>query len=159
MAYPPELAKIVAFFESLTEQEKRENLIAYADQAKRHEPRPGEKFDFEDTRKDAECTDRVGVFLRVDREGRGTFRIALGPQVQTLTRAMATILCKGLNGSPLEEIAGLPGDFVEKIVGSHLVRIRSRTVFYVVKRMKDACELFLKTNEAHRRPAGTSPSE
>ena len=55
MTYPPELAKIVAFFESLSEEEKRENLIAYADQAKRHGPRKGETFDFEDTRKDAEC--------------------------------------------------------------------------------------------------------
>ncbi|MEO7317541.1 MAG: SufE family protein [Chthoniobacteraceae bacterium] len=145
MRYPPELAKIVAFFESLTEEERRENLIAYAEQAKRHEPRTGEKFDFEDTRKDAECTDSVGVFLRVDRAGRGTFRIALGPQVQTLTRAMATILCKGLNGSRLEEIAGLPADFVERIVGSHLIRIRSQTVFHVLKRMKGACEDFLKT--------------
>ena len=145
MHYPPELAKIVHFFESLTEEEKRENLIAYADQAKRHAPRRGETFDFEDTRKDAECTDTVGVFLRVDRGGRAAFRIALGPQVQTLTRAMATILCKGLNGSRLEEIAGLPRDFVEKIVGGHLMRIRSQTVFYVLKRMKSACELFEKT--------------
>ena len=145
MRYPPELAKIVAFFESLTEEEKRENLIAYADQARRHEPRKGETFDFEDTRKDAECTDSVGVYLRVDRAGRGSFRIALGPQVQTLTRAMATILCKGLKGLRLEEIAGLPSDFVEKIVGSHLIRIRSQTVFYVLKRMQSACEHFLKT--------------
>ena len=146
MTYPPELAKIVAFFESLSEEEKRENLIAYADQAKRHEPRKGETFDFEDTRKDAECTDTVGIFLRVDREGCGKFRIALGPKVQTLTRAMATILCKGLNGSRLEEIAGLPDDFVKKIVGSHLIRIRSQTVFYVLKRMKNACAHILKTS-------------
>ena len=148
MQYPPELAKIVTFFESLTEEEKRENLIAYADQAKRHEPRVGETFDFEDTRKDAECTDTVGIFLRVDREGRGTFRIALGPQVQTLTRAMATILCKGLAGARLEEIAGLPTHFVGKIVGSHLIRIRSQTVFYVLKRMKTACDHFSKTTQA-----------
>ena len=145
MAYPPELAKIVAFFESLSEEEKRENLIAYAEQAKRHEPREEERFDFEDTRKDAECSDRVGVFLRVDRDGRVKFRIALGPQVQTLTRAMATILCKGLGGARVEEITALPDDFVQKIVGSHLVRIRSQTVFYVLKRVRGACDLFLKT--------------
>jgi cysteine desulfuration protein SufE len=145
MQYPPELEKIVTFFESLSEEEKRENLIAYAEQAKRHEPRRGETFEFEDVRKDAECTDTVGVFLRVDREGRASFRITLGPQVQTLTRAMATILCRGLSGSQLEEIADLPTDFVGKIVGSHLVRIRSRTVFYVLKRMRNACELFLKS--------------
>ena len=151
MTYPPELAKIVTFFESLSEEEKRENLIAYADQAKRHAPRKGETFAYEDMRKDAECSDRVGVFLRVDRAGCGTFRIALGPQVQTLTRAMATILCKGLNRARLEEIAGLPDDFVKKIVGSHLVRIRSQTVFYVLKRMKKAGAQFSETSPAKER--------
>ncbi len=144
MQSPAELQKIVTFFESLTEQEKRENLIACAEQAKRHEPRRGEAFDFEDVRKDAECTDTVGIFLRLDPEGRASFRMTLGPQVQTLTRAMATILCRGLNGARPEEIANLPPDFVGKIVGSHLVRIRSQTVFYVLKRVKNACELLLK---------------
>ena len=88
MPYPPALGKIVAFFESLTEGERRENLIAYAEQAKRHSPRRGEEFDFEDVRKDAEYTDTVGIFLRVDRGGRAAFRITLGSEVQTLTRAM-----------------------------------------------------------------------
>ena len=148
MPYPPALSKIVTFFESLTEEEKRENLIAYAEQAKRHAPRRGETFDFEDVRKDAECTDTVGVFLRVDREGRATLCITLGPQVQTLTRAMAAILCKGLRGSRLEDIVELPTDFVEKIVGSHLLRIRSQTVFYLLKRTKSACEILLKKPRA-----------
>ena len=148
MGYPPALSKIVAFFESLNEAEKRENLIALAEQAKRHAPRRDEVFDFEEVRKDAECADTVGVFLRVDREGRATFRVTLGPEVQTLTRAMATILCKGLNGSRLEEIAALPTDFVEKIVGRVLIRIRSQTVFYVLTRMKRGCRKFLKKQRA-----------
>ena len=149
MPYPPALAKIVTFFESLTEAEKRENLIAYAEQAERHAPRRDESFDLQDVRKDAECTDTVGIFLRVDRGGRASFRITLGPHVQTLTRAMGTILCKGLKGSRLEEIVDLPEDFVERIVGSHLVRIRSQTVYYVLTRMKSACESFLKKRCVH----------
>ena len=153
MPYPPALGKIVTFFESLTEGERRENLIAYAEQAKRHAPRRGEEFDFEDVRKDAECTDIVGIFLRVDRGGRAAFRITLGPEVQTLTRAMGAILCKGLSGSRLEEIVELPADFVEKIVGSHLLRIRSQTVYYVLKRMKTSCETFLKKPRAIRQRA------
>ena len=144
MQYPAELQKIVTFFESLSEEERRENLIAYAEQAKRHEPRREEEFDFEDVRKDAECTDTVGVFLRLDREGRGTFRMTLGPEVQTLTRAMATILCRGLTGARPAEIVNLPAEFVGKIVGVQLVRIRSQTVFYVLKRVKNACELVLE---------------
>ena len=58
---------------------------------------------------------------------------------------------KLLEKLPLEKVTVyfnltfLSNDFVKKIVGSHLVRIRSQTVFYVLKRMKNACEHFLKT--------------
>src|SRR5882757_6276166 len=95
--YPPKLAAIISLFESLPDEEKRENLIAYSEQAKKHEPRPGETFTLEDVRKDEECTDTVGVFLRLDEDQRAHFRVTLGPQVQTLTKAMTSILCKGLD--------------------------------------------------------------
>src|SRR6266481_5034156 len=125
---PPKLESIISLCESLPEEEKRENLIAYSEQAKKHEPKPGESFDLEDVRKDEECTDTVGVFLRLDERKHAHFRITLGPQVQTLTKAMTSILCKGLDGLPLAQILELPADFVPKIVGGHLVRIRSQTV-------------------------------
>jgi cysteine desulfuration protein SufE len=141
--YPAHLKKIVGLMESLSEEEKRENLIAYADQAKKHEPRPDESFDLEDVRKDEECTDTVGVFMKVDPEQRTHFRIALGPQVQTLTKAMTSILCKGLEGCTLKEILDVPADFVPKIVGGQLVRIRSQTVYYILTRIKSACTAYL----------------
>ena len=141
--YPPQLTAIISLFESLPEEEKRENLIAYSEQAKKHEPKPEETFDLEDVRKDEECTDTVGVFLRVDGERRARFRVTLGPQVQTLTKAMTSILCKGLEGSTLDEIMDLPADFVPKIVGGQLVRIRSQTVYYILTRMKSVCKVFL----------------
>jgi len=143
MSYPPKLTAIIALFESLPEEEKRENLIAYSEQAKKHEPKPGETFDLEDVRKDEECTDTVGVFLRVDAEKGAHFRITLGPQVQTLTKAMTSILCKGLDGTTLDEIMALPADFVPKIVGGQLVRIRSQTVYYILTRMKSVAKVFL----------------
>src|SRR5580698_7929890 len=90
--YPKGLQKIVKLFESLPEQEKRDALISYADQARKWEPKEGETFNLEDIRKDEECTDTVGVFLKVDNEERATFRVTLGPQVQTQTRAMTSIL-------------------------------------------------------------------
>jgi cysteine desulfuration protein SufE len=141
--YPAKLASIIGLFESLGDEEKRENLIAYADESKRCAPREGETFDLEDVRKDEECTDTVGVFMKVDPESRTHFRIALGPQVQTLTKAMTSILCKGLENSTLDEILELPADFVPKIVGGELVRIRSQTVYYILTRMKSACRAFL----------------
>lgn len=141
--YPAKLQAIIELFEMLEDEEKRENLIAYADEARHCVPREDETFDLEDVRKDEECTDTVGVFMKVDAEQRVRFRIALGPQVQTLTKAMTAILCKGLEGSTLGEILEIPADFVPKIVGGQLVRIRSQTVYYILTRMKSACRAFL----------------
>jgi SufE protein probably involved in Fe-S center assembly len=148
-SYPPNLAEIVEFFDVLSEDEKRENLIAYADSAAGCAPKAGETFDLEDTRKDEECTDTVGVFLRVEPGTRAThFRITLGPHVQTLTRAMTSILCKGLDGATPEAVLDVPQDFVPKIVGGQLVRLRSQTVYYILTRMKSAAKVWLNRERA-----------
>src|ERR1700726_866066 len=146
--YPKGLQTIVSFFESLPDQEKRDALISYADQARRWEPKEGETFDLEDVRKDEECTDTVGVFLKVGTEGGATFRVTLGPQVQTLTRAMTSILCRGLANSTVKEILEVPSDFVPKIVGGELIRARSQTVYYVLTRMKGVCKVYLDRQRA-----------
>ncbi len=121
--------------------ERREMLINFADGAVRQAPQEGEVFDLEDVRKDEDCTDTVGIFLRVQ-DGGCHFRITLGPQVQTLTRAMTTILCQGLNGSAPDEVMDVPADFVPRIVGAELVRLRSQTVYYVLGRMKAAVKVW-----------------
>jgi cysteine desulfuration protein SufE len=141
--YPPKLIKIIELFEMLPEYERRETLVSYADAAKKQEPRDGEKFDLEDVRKDEECADKVGVYLQVDDEGKAHFRMTLGPEVQTLTRAMAAIVCKGLDGATPQEILDLPSDFVTRIVGAELVRIRSQTTYYVLTRIKSICKVYL----------------
>ncbi len=146
--YPPKLDAIISLFEALPEEEKRENLIAYSEQSARHGPKEGETFDLEDVRKDEECTDTVGVFLRLDDEKRAHFRVTLGPQVQTLTKAMTSILCKGLDGCTLPEILELPADFVPRIVGGQLVRIRSQTVYYILTRIKAVCRVFANRQRA-----------
>ena len=127
----------------LPEVERRETLVSYADSAKKQEPRDGEKFDLEDVRKDEECADTVGVYLQIDDEGKAHFRMALGPEVQTLTRAMASILCKGLDGATPQEVLDLPSDFVTRIVGAELVRVRSQTTYYILTRMKGICKVYL----------------
>ncbi len=147
-AYPPNLAEIVDLFNALPDEEKRENLVAYAEGATRHAPRTGETFALEDIRKDEECTDTVGVFLAVDAERRAHFRVSLGPHVQTLTRAMTAILCQGLDGALPEEIMAVPQDFVPRIVGGQLVRLRSQTVYYILTRMKSVCKVWLNRERA-----------
>ena len=141
--YPIKLDKIVNLFELLPEDERRETLVSYADNAKRQEPRERENFDLVDIRKDEECTDTVGVYLCVDDEGKAHIRMTLGPEVQTLTRAMTAILCKGLDGSTPQEILELPSDFVTRIVGTELVRVRSQPVYYVLTRIKSICKVYL----------------
>jgi cysteine desulfuration protein SufE len=144
MPYPVKLEAIISLFEGLSDAEKRETLIAYADQARAQEPREGEEFDLEDVRKDEECTDTVAVFLKVGPEGGAHFRITLGPRVQTLTKAMSAILCKGLDGITPEEVLGIPADFVPKIVGAELVRLRSQTVYYLLTRMKGVAKAWTR---------------
>ncbi len=142
--YPPKLEEIIQLFEALSDAEKREGLISYADSAKNQAPRDGETFDLEDVRKDEECTDTVGVFLKVHPETRGAhFRVTLGPHVQTLTKAMTSILCKGLEGLTPQEILDVPADFVPRIVGADLVRQRSQTVYYILTRMKSVSKVWL----------------
>lgn len=152
VSYPTKLQEIVDLFEHLPEDEKRENLIAYAENAGRHLPQPGETYALEDERKDAECTDTVGVFVILDDDRRAHFRVRLGPHVQTLTRAMTAILCRGLDGCQPEEVLDVPQDFVPKIVGGNLVRIRSQTVYYVLSRIKGACRVLV---DRERRSAAT----
>jgi len=143
MAYPPALHELIHLFEHLPEAERRENLIDLAAAAATHAPLPGEIFDLEDVRHDAECTDTVGVHVRLENHGCVHFAISLGPKVQTLTRALTAILCRGLNGCTLAEVLEVPQDFVPRIIGAELVRLRSQTVYYVLDRMKEAARRLL----------------
>lgn len=134
--YPPRLQAIADLFAGLTESARRELLIHYAAGVSRFAPQPGERFDIEDVRHDAECTDKVGIHLRMA-DG-CHFRVTLGPEVQTLTRALAGILCEGLDGLPPRDVQALPESYVDAVVGTELIRLRSRTVYYILRRMKEA---------------------
>ena len=135
---PAALQEIIDFFEPLPEAERRENLIHYAESSAAQARKPGLIYDLEEVRKDQECSDTVGVFVYLDGEGCVHFAIELGPKIQTLTRAMTTILCRGLNGSLPLEILEMTADFVPRIVGADLVRLRSQTIYYILGRMQTA---------------------
>ncbi len=149
-SYPSGLRRIIDLFQDLPEEERRETLISYAEQASKWAPKEGDRFDLEDVRKDEECTDTVGVFLRVETGSRAVFRISLGPHVQTLTRAMTSILCRGLEHATIYEVLDVPSDFVPKIIGTELVRARSHTVYYVLSRMKGIATAFQRRERAAR---------
>lgn len=157
--YPGSLDSIVELFGSLPDEEKRSLLVTYAENSANCAPREGETFDLEDVRKDEECTDTVGIFLRVDDAGGAHFRVSLGPHVQTLTRAMTSILCRGFDGADPRVILDCPSDFVPKIIGAELVRQRSQTVYYVLTRMKGAVKVWLNRRRAAEAdlPPGEDP--
>lgn len=141
--YPAPLTELIDLFSVLPETDRRETLINLAESAPLHAPQEGETFVLEDVRKDEECTDTVGIHLKLDGDGGVNFRVTLGPEVQTLTRAMTSILCQGLAGSQPGTIMEVPADFVPKIVGAELVRLRSQTVYYVLTRMKSAVKVLM----------------
>ena len=145
MRCPEKLQEIISVFESLCEEERRENLVNYALGADKWQPTENEAFDIEDVRKDEQCIDTVGIHLRI-KEKKAQFRVTLGPNVQTLTRAMTTILCDGLDNCEIDEILQLPADFIEKIVGTPLITTRSKTIYYMFHRMKEALADYLKVN-------------
>jgi cysteine desulfuration protein SufE len=64
--------------------------------------------------------------------------------VQTLTRALTTILCRGLDGCTAQQVIDVPANFVPRIIGADLVRLRSQTVYYVLGRMKQATVALLE---------------
>lgn len=145
--FPPRLQALVDLFSGLSEHERRELLIHYAAGSGRHAPQPGEVFDIEEVRKDAECTDTVGIHVRVSEGGRCHFRVTLGPEVQTLTRALSSVLCEGLDGAPAAEVLAVPESLVAEIAGAELVRLRSRTAYYVFRRLKEAVRNRLKCED------------
>jgi cysteine desulfuration protein SufE len=73
---------------------------------------------------------------------------------------MTSILCKGLDGATPQEILDLPQDFVTRIVGAELVRVRSQTTYYVLSRIKGICKVYLDRQRAleaeGRLPVGLS---
>ena len=134
---PQNLVKIINFFESLPDDEKRENLLSYANRSKAWEPNPDLIYDLKDIRKDEECTDTVGIYLKMN-QGKVFFNISMGPKVQTLTRALASILCEALKGATIEQVLAVKDECISQIVGQKLVQLRSQTVYYLIQRMRSA---------------------
>jgi cysteine desulfuration protein SufE len=58
--------------------------------------------------------------------------------VQTLTRALVSILCRGLNGAAISQVAELPDEFVPLVVGTELMRLRGRSIYHVMGRLRQA---------------------
>jgi len=86
--------------------------------------------------------------LRVNPATRSAhFAINLGPHVQTLTRAMTAILCKGLDDATPEAVLDVPQISSENR-RRPTRRVRSQTVYYILTRMKSVCKVWLNRERA-----------
>ncbi len=108
MPLPPKLQEIVEDFASMSREEKLETLIGYAETMP---PLPQRfKEDREKMEAVPECMTPVCLFAEKEQDGGIVFHLDIPPQSPTV-RGLASILTSGLNGSSLEEILSVPGDF------------------------------------------------
>jgi cysteine desulfuration protein SufE len=108
MPLPSKLQEIVDDFASMSREEKLETLIAYAESMP---PLPQRFRDERDKMEEVpECMTPVCLFTEKDANDRISFYLDIPPQSPTV-RGLASILTNGLNGSTLEEIISVPGDF------------------------------------------------
>ncbi len=148
---PPTLAEIVTFFDGLTEVQRRDALLSYAAEAPRHAPCEEETYVAVDDREHPGCVDTVILCMAVTPTGGIRLRAGLGPEVQTLTRALVAILCRGLEGCPLQAVANLPDDFIPAIVGEQLMRSRARSVYHVLRRLRESASGLLEPSKSSSR--------
>ena len=141
---PEKLTELIHFFESLQENERRENLMLFANNAEKWVPEEQVNYCIKDIRKDEHCTDEVGIFV-LSVKNEISFRVSLGEKVQTLTRAISSILCEVSEKQDKNTIRAINRNDISRIVGHELVRLRSQTVYYILDRMQEALEK-LSTN-------------
>ena len=84
-SFPQALQQIIDFYEGLPDDEKREALINEAALAEQYAPEDGDDFDMEDVRKDSECSDTVGIFVKATGSDTVLFKISLGSQPEEFT--------------------------------------------------------------------------
>ena len=66
--------------------------------------------------------------------------MSLGEKVQTLTRAISSILCEVSEKQDKNIIRAINRNDISRIVGHELVRLRSQTVYYILDRTQEALE-------------------
>ena len=134
---PNKFTELIHFFESLPENERRENLMLFAKKADKWVPDGEINYCIQDVRKDEHCTDEVGIFVNSTNDTI-SFRVSLGPKVQTLTRAIASILCEISEDGKIDHFQAIKKNDISRIIGQQLVRLRSQTVYYILERMQEA---------------------
>jgi cysteine desulfuration protein SufE len=131
------LERTAQHFESLEKDGRIQALIALADGLLKLAPEDGERWDVKDIRKDLECQDVVGLFVRRDGE-RVHLAAEVGQEVTTLTRALTALFVENLNGEQSADILAVDPNLIPRVVGESLMRQRSNSAYYTLRRLKEA---------------------
>jgi cysteine desulfuration protein SufE len=131
------LERTAQHFEGLEKEGRIQGLIALADGLPKLAPLNGEAWDVEDIRKDLECQDTVGLYVRRDGT-RVKLAAEVGEEVTTLTRALTALFVENLDGESSDHILGVDPNIVPRIVGDALMRQRSNAAYYTLRRLKEA---------------------
>jgi sulfur transfer protein SufE len=143
------LEKIVTTFEDLPKETRIRELIGLADGLANLEPNETDPWDIKDVRQDHECLDAVGIFAK--REGPNVKLAAtVGRDATTLTRALTALLVENLNGETLENILKVPNSVINRVVGEALLRQRSNTAYYSLRRIQDVARALEHQTLEHR---------
>jgi sulfur transfer protein SufE len=131
------LENTVQQFEVLPKEGRIQGLIALSNGLGKLAPKAGEPWEVRDIRQDTECQDVVGLFAR--RDG-NQVRLAaeVGQEVTTLTRALTALFVENLSGSSAEDILALDPSIIPRVVGESLMRQRSNSAYYTLRRVKEA---------------------
>jgi sulfur transfer protein SufE len=62
----------------------------------------------------------------------------VGQEVTTLTRALTALFVENLNGASADDILGVDPSIVPRVVGESLMRQRSNSAYYTLRRVKEA---------------------
>jgi cysteine desulfuration protein SufE len=128
----------VKLFETFPKETKIQGLISLADSLPRLAPKDGVKWDVEDVRKDHECLDVVGLYARLDDQGGVQLAAEVGKEVTTLTRALTSLFVENLSGESPMNILSVEPSIIPRIVGEALMRQRSNTAYYTLRRIHEA---------------------
>ena len=137
------LNNIIKLFNNISENEKIYLLINYADKYLLYTPLPKEKFDLEDIRKDQECYDEITILLKVNKQQKINLKFKLKSEVQTFTKAIITIFCEAFNNCYIYDILKINDNILNKIIGKDLFRLRTQNLYYILKRIKNICKIYL----------------
>jgi cysteine desulfuration protein SufE len=132
------LEETVRVFEKLPKETRIDGLISLADGIGRLAPREGEQWQVEDVRKDNECLDVVGLYARKREDGKVDLAATMGQEVTTLTRALTSLFVENLNGETAENILSVKPDLIPRVVGETLMKQRSNTAYYTLRRIHEA---------------------